>query len=236
MQRRASQRKFHFIYKTTCLITGKWYLGMHSTDNLNDGYLGSGVRLWKSIKKYGREQHSVEILEMLQDRKSLASREEELLVEAKKDSMCLNIAFSASGFSDRPSTKEETRAKMSLSQKARWTKIEDRKRGPQSAEVIANRVSKNTGQKRSEETKKKMSAVQKIVAANYSADKRRQMNEKNSAAKSKNWIIEEETTGVTFTVSNLSKFALSKNIRGTMLHKTALTGKYVNGYRAKHEI
>lgn len=28
---------------------------MHSTDNLDDGYVGSGKRLWNSIKKHGKE-------------------------------------------------------------------------------------------------------------------------------------------------------------------------------------
>ena len=236
MTRRASQRKFHFIYKTTCIITKKWYLGMHSTDNIDDGYSGSGVHLWKSIKKYGKENHITEILEYLPDRKSLSLREEELLCECVKDSLCMNIAISSQGFTDRPVALDETRDKMSASQKARWAKIEDRKRGPQSADVIANRVLKNTGQKRSENFKKKMSVVQKAVAASYSAEKRKQMNEKNSAAKSKKWIVEEEQTGAVFEVINLSKFAISKNIRGTMLHKTALTGKYVNGFRVKNEI
>lgn len=35
--------KYHIIHKTTNLINGKIYVGMHSTDNLNDGYLGMGV-------------------------------------------------------------------------------------------------------------------------------------------------------------------------------------------------
>lgn len=32
----ASRRKYHFIYRITCLITKKFYIGMHSTDNLED--------------------------------------------------------------------------------------------------------------------------------------------------------------------------------------------------------
>lgn len=43
----------HFTYRTTCLVTGKWYVGMHSTANINDGYLGSGKILLRSVKKYG---------------------------------------------------------------------------------------------------------------------------------------------------------------------------------------
>lgn len=34
-----SEHKYHFIYKTTNLISGKYYIGVHNTDDLNDGYL-----------------------------------------------------------------------------------------------------------------------------------------------------------------------------------------------------
>ena len=48
-------KNIHYIYKTTCNITGRWYVGMHSTSNENDGYMGSGKRLRYSIRKYGKE-------------------------------------------------------------------------------------------------------------------------------------------------------------------------------------
>ena len=69
--------KYHYIYKTTCKVNGKFYIGMHSTSNLEDGYIGSGKRLWNSIRKHGKENHECEILEWLPDRSSLKEREKE---------------------------------------------------------------------------------------------------------------------------------------------------------------
>ena len=63
--------KYHIIYKTTNLINGKIYVGMHSTDNLNDGYLGSGWILKQAIKKYGKENFKREVLLVLSNRKLL---------------------------------------------------------------------------------------------------------------------------------------------------------------------
>jgi hypothetical protein len=70
------EKKYHFIYKTTNLLSGKYYIGMHSTNNLADGYMGSGRRLRYSINKYGEENHKVEILEFVDNRAELIKREE----------------------------------------------------------------------------------------------------------------------------------------------------------------
>lgn len=92
------QKKYHYIYKTTCNVTGKYYIGMHSTDNLNDGYLGSGKRLWNSLKKHGKENHSIEILEHYDNREDLKNREAELVNEdCIKDTMCLNLSLGGEG-------------------------------------------------------------------------------------------------------------------------------------------
>jgi hypothetical protein len=92
------EKQYHFIYKTTNLLNGKYYYGMHSTDNLNDGYYGSGKRLKYSINKYGKENHIVVQLEFLPDRKSLIEREKLLidLNEVAKEK-CMNLRIGGSG-------------------------------------------------------------------------------------------------------------------------------------------
>jgi hypothetical protein len=115
---RASNRKHHIVYKTTCLETGAFYIGMHSTDNLNDGYLGSGVRLSKSIRKYGRDKHKVEILFECISRQAASDKEKELITaELRKDPACMNCGPGGEGYYDRPPTKEETSEKLSKASK-----------------------------------------------------------------------------------------------------------------------
>ncbi len=93
-----SQKKYNYIYKTTNLINGKYYIGMHSTDNLKDGYIGSGKRLWYSIKKYGKENFLIEILEFYDNRELLKNREKELVNENLiNDHLCMNLKKGGEG-------------------------------------------------------------------------------------------------------------------------------------------
>lgn len=92
------QKKYHYIYKTTNLIKGYFYYGMHSTNNLNDSYLGSGKRLRYSINKYGKENHYIEILEFLPSREELKKREEEIVnKEMLANPQCINLMIGGYG-------------------------------------------------------------------------------------------------------------------------------------------
>lgn len=44
------------------MITGKIYRGCHQTNDLEDGYLGSGLHFKRSVKKYGKENFERTIL------------------------------------------------------------------------------------------------------------------------------------------------------------------------------
>jgi hypothetical protein len=88
----------HYIYKTTCNVTGRWYIGMHSTSNLEDGYMGSGTVLRHSIRKYGVENHTKEILEFLPTREELVLRETEIITkELISDGKCMNLKEGGNG-------------------------------------------------------------------------------------------------------------------------------------------
>jgi len=92
------EKKFHFIYRTTNIKTGKYYYGIHSTHNLDDGYLGSGKRLKYSINKYGKEAHEREILEFFENREDLRKREKDIvnLNEIAK-AECMNLQLGGGG-------------------------------------------------------------------------------------------------------------------------------------------
>ena len=92
------QKTIHYIYKTICNVTGRWYIGMHSTSNIDDGYMGSGKRLRYSIRKYGIENHTKEILEFLPNREALVIREIEIITkELVSNPKCMNLKEGGSG-------------------------------------------------------------------------------------------------------------------------------------------
>jgi hypothetical protein len=86
------EKKYHFIYKTTNLLSGRYYIGMHSTDNLEDGYLGSGTYLRRAIKKYGKLNFNREIVEFCKTRVELKSREIQIVnLQEIANENCMNL-------------------------------------------------------------------------------------------------------------------------------------------------
>lgn len=67
------------IYKTTNLVNGKIYIGMHQTTNINDSYMGSGVAIEKAFKKYGLSSFKKEILYIFDTFEEMAQKEREIV-------------------------------------------------------------------------------------------------------------------------------------------------------------
>lgn len=71
---------FYTIYKTTCLLNGKFYIGKHQTKDLNDGYFGSGKLLVRAVKKHGIENFVTSIIAVYQTEHEMNLAEKILVV------------------------------------------------------------------------------------------------------------------------------------------------------------
>lgn len=92
------QKTIHYIYKTSCDVTNRYYVGMHSTNDLNDGYMGSGRRLRASIRKHGEDNHTKEVLEFYDSRELLIEAEKKAITpEMIGDNNCMNLMGGGEG-------------------------------------------------------------------------------------------------------------------------------------------
>lgn len=71
----------HLVYKITNKLNGKIYIGIHSTENVNDSYMGSGVNIKKSIARHGVENFTKEILFNFDNYDEMIAKEAELVTE-----------------------------------------------------------------------------------------------------------------------------------------------------------
>jgi hypothetical protein len=169
------QKKYHYIYKTTNLLSGKYYIGMHSTDNLEDGYLGSGTRLRRSINKYGKDNFKREILYYTDTREELKALEQDVITLneiAKVDCMNLKVGGEGGFISDKQQKHRSECANKALRERRKNDENFNRdwlikvKMGVQKAMdngKMAN-IKDNydwNGKTHSEETKRKLSEIMK---------------------------------------------------------------------------
>jgi hypothetical protein len=173
------KKKYHFVYITTNLKNGRQYVGDHSTDNLNDGYLGSGRPYFqRALNKFGKENFQKEILEFFETKEEAFKAQEKYINEyntlspngyniSPKGGHMFKGSMSEStkkkiGEANKISLKglkqsNETIEKRTKKLKGRPSKLKGIK---QSKESIKKRTASNTGKKRTEEQKQRMKLAQ----------------------------------------------------------------------------
>ena len=85
------KKKYFYGYKITNNINNHFYYGIHTTYNLNDNYMGSGIRLNKAYKKYGKENFTKEIIKFFDNENDMISWEQNIVTEELvKNQNCYN--------------------------------------------------------------------------------------------------------------------------------------------------
>jgi group I intron endonuclease len=107
-----SNKKYNYVYVTTNLISGKKYIGSHSSNDINNDYLGSGTALKKDIKYFGKQFFSKKIIAIYDTREQAYQVESELLNDMWFSTDTYNIYKTTSGLISHT---EDTRLKMSKS-------------------------------------------------------------------------------------------------------------------------
>ena len=92
MKTKFQDKEYNYFYKITNNINNHFYYGIHSTDNLDDGYMGSGYRINLAYKKYGIENFTKEILKNFDTRQEASDYEMEVVTEELiQNPDCYNI-------------------------------------------------------------------------------------------------------------------------------------------------
>jgi hypothetical protein len=152
------------IYKTTNLVNGKYYIGKHITKDPYDSYLGSGERLQYALKKYGKHNFIKDVLYIFDEEWKMELAERILVVVDRETNY--NIARGGQGgcivlHKSHP-LYEQTCKKISKSLNEMFanTTKEERQEKYSLGDF-------HVGRKRSEDTKRKMSAASKLVDRSY---------------------------------------------------------------------
>ncbi len=92
------EKLYNYVYKITNKINNKIYIGCHQTNDLDDGYMGSGKYINRAYCKYGIDSFTKEILDFYPDVSSMFEAEASIVSrEFVKEDTNYNLAVGGHG-------------------------------------------------------------------------------------------------------------------------------------------
>ena len=165
----------YLIYKITNQNNGKIYIGQHQTENLDDGYMGSGQNIKRAINKYGVENFKREILYYCTDFETMNNMEEIIVNQEfvdRKDTYNLRLGGSHGSFSDETKRKMSEAVKRGMNNEEVRRKISEAVKKGMTEEVRRKMSEALKGHSVSEETRKKLSEAVKRTMNNEEVRKK----------------------------------------------------------------
>jgi hypothetical protein len=194
--------------------------------------------LIRSIKKYGRENFSIEIIEFLPDRESLKKREAELITEdLLQDQMCMNLVLGGAGGTHNESTGRRISEKLT----GRKLSTEHRQNISVGVTAIGDKLAHWRGKQLSEEHKKRIGnkvrghvmsqeARDKISRGNLGKKRTIEQNIANTDRNSKEYLLISED-GQEQIIKNLMRWCKEHHINNPRLRLFSSKDVFYRGFK-----
>ena len=215
------------VYKTLNKITEEYYIGVHKSNNPNDQYYGSGIRIKRSIKKYGKSNFVKEILHAFETEEEAYAKERDLISSHLNNNLCLNLMEGGvGGFTHinknrnlyvNPMKIEEYKIKCRESRLKNQTQESIEKHKISAIHNLKKATQSNIGKKRPTH-----SEFMKTWAKNLWSDS--EIKEK-IRDKLSTWFEVTSPTGERYETNRLKEFCYSRNLAYSTLWGTSLTNK-----------
>ena len=108
---------YGYIYKTTNLTNGKFYVGKHRRSTFDFNYFGSGVLIQKALKKEGKKNFLCEVLEWCETPEQLNERERFWVEELNARDLTIGYNLCAGGMGGARLFNEDSLRRMSEARK-----------------------------------------------------------------------------------------------------------------------
>jgi hypothetical protein len=175
-------KEFHYVYCIENLINKKVYVGKHSTDDMNDGYMGSGKLISRAIKKYSLENFRKYILVICESEEQACFFEKEIVNEEfVKDKNTYNLVLGGRGSWYRANqlfTSEDRRRNGSIGGKIFSNKI---KSDPIMKELFSEKITKSLISRWKNETYREKHRLDRIwTGKRHTEEAKRKIGKANS--------------------------------------------------------